>query len=240
MAAAALVAVVLASALHARPGDPGPGSAPPPVVAPTPAGTGDPPLPATPSRLPADVALGGADVTWQRLCGIDLPVSARHGPHQRDGDRAFGFANTPAGAVLAGLHLSVRVSPQLGPDVFVPTLAEQVTGPDAAVLAHQVHTQYEQLQQQAQAQYGQQVCPIYGRFAGLLLDSHTATAASLRLLIEAPGADGGPQLASVLVQLSWIDGDWRLVAPPRGDWARVRTLLPASAAGDYRPLPAGR
>jgi hypothetical protein len=180
------------------------------------------------------------DVSWQRLCGIGLPVSARYGPHQRDGHRASGFARQPTGALLAALHLSVRVSPQPGPDVFVPTLAEQVTGPDATVLAHEVHAQYEQLQQQAQVWYGQQVCPIYGRFAGFLLDSHTSTAASLRLLIEAPGPGGGPALASVLVQLSWVDSDWRLVAPPRGDWARVRTLLPASAAAGYHQLAAGR
>jgi hypothetical protein len=135
--------------------------------------------------------VSGEDVTWHRLCGIDLPFSARYGPHRRDGERASGFGNQPTGAVLAALHLAVRVSPQLGPDVFVPTLAEQVTGPDAAVLAHQVHAQYQQLQQRAQARYGQPVCPIYGRFAGFLLDSHTSTAASLRLLIEAPGPGGG-------------------------------------------------
>jgi hypothetical protein len=240
VAAAVLVAMVLASALHAQPDDPGPDTTPPPA-APTPAGIGDPPVPSgRQSPLSGDVVVSGDDVTWHRLCGIDLPFSARYGPHRRDGDRASGFANEPTGAVLAALHLSVRVSPQLGPDVFVPTLAEQVTGPDATVLAHEVHAQYQQLQQQAQARYGQPVCPIYGRLAGFLLDSHTSVAASLRLLIEAPGPGGGPRLVSVLVQLSWVDGDWRLVAPPRGDWARVRTLLPASAAGDYQPLAAGR
>jgi hypothetical protein len=44
------------------------------------------------------------------------------------------------------------------------------------------------------------------------------------------------QLVSVLVQLVWVDGDWRLVAPPRGDWSTVSTLLPASAADRYTAL----
>ena len=238
VAAAVFTTVVLALAFQAQHDDP---DTTPPPQAPDRAGSGDPPAsPEVPTGPAGEVVLSGEDVSWQRLCGIELPVSTRHGPHDRGGLRAVGFARGPTGAVLAGLHLAVRVSPQLGPSVFVPTLAEQVTGPDAAVFTQLVHVQYQQLQQAAHTGYGRPVCPIYGRFTGYLLDSHTATAASLRLLIEAPGPGGGPQLASVLVQLSWLDGDWRLVAPPRGDWARVRTLLPASAAAGYHPLPAGR
>jgi hypothetical protein len=239
VAAAVFTAVVLALAFQAQHDDP---DTTPPPPAPDRAGSGDPPASTQVPTGPAgQVVLSGEDVSWQRLCGIALPVSTRHGPHDRGGLRAVGFARGPTGAVLAGLHLAVRVSPQLGPGVFGPTLAEQVTGPDAPVFTQLVHIQYQQqLQQQAtRAGYGQPVCPIYGRFAGFLLDSHTASAASLRLLVEAPGPGGGPQLASVLVQLSWVDGDWRLVAPPGGDWARVRTLLPASAAAGYQPLARG-
>jgi hypothetical protein len=180
------------------------------------------------------------EVGWGTVCGVTLPFSTSHGPQQHDGDRGYGFARTPTGALLAALHLAVQVSPQSGPDVFAATLAEQVTGPDAAVFAHEVHSQYERLHEQAALPYGQPLCPIYGRFVGLRLDSYHEQAASLRLLLEAPGPDGVAQLAAVIVQVSWLDGDWRLVAPPHGDWSRVSSLQPASALDRYTPIAPGR
>jgi hypothetical protein len=232
--AAVLTTMVLASALSTRLGDRDPDDSGAPAP-PGPAEGVELPAPADTQLPPAgSVSLG--DVSWTNTCGVPLPVSQRYGPQRRDTGQVSGFARTPAGAVLAGLHLAVRTSPQAGPDVFVPTLARQVTGPDAAAFTEQVHTGYEQLHQRSAVRYGQPLCPIYGRFAGFALDSHSDAAASLRLLIEAPGPDGAPQLASALVQLSWVDGDWRLVAPPFGDWSRVRTLLPASAADGYTPL----
>jgi hypothetical protein len=233
--AAVLVVLVVAAAMHLRLGQRTGGTSPEPLLertaepldAASPAGT-RPPGP--------EAVLPDSGITWSSTCGVELPVSAGYGPHARDGQRGYGFARQPAGAVIAALHLVVQVSPQTGPDVFLPTLAEQVTGPDAATFTHEVHTGYEQAAHATQMPYGQPLCPIYGRFAGFLLDSHTDDASSLRLLVEAPGADGVAQLVSVLVQLVWVDGDWRLVAPPRGDWSTVSTLLPASAADRYTAL----
>jgi len=183
--------------------------------------------------------LAGAEVTWTRFCGVDLPHSDVLGPHRGDGQRRYGFAHDAGGAVVAAAHLLVQVSPQTGPDVFTATVAEQVVGPDADALGHAVHDQYTRLSEAAQLPYGQPVCPIYARLAGFVIDSHTDEAASLRLLVEGPGSDGSPQWASLLVQLNWADGDWRLVAPPLGDWSRVSSLLPASAAESFTALGPG-
>jgi hypothetical protein len=204
-----------------------------------------PGLAAAPHRSPTaaerpggQAALGDSQVGWRRTCGVDLPET-RHGPRGRDGERRYGFARDAAGAVVAAAHLVVQVSPQVGPDVFAATLAEQVTGPDTDALVHAVHGEYVRLAEAAHVPYGQPICPIYARLVGFLLDSHTPHAASLRLLVEGPGPDGTPRLASLLVQLSWADGDWRLVAPPLGDWSRMSTLLPATAADAYQPLRPG-
>lgn len=198
-------------------------------------------IPGATAAPPDDQArlLAGAEVTWSRYCGVDLPHSQRHGPSGSEGDRRYGFARTAGGAVVAAAHLLVQVSPQTGPEVFAGTVAEQVVGPDADALAQAVHAGYEQAVEAAQVPYGQPTCPIYARLAGFVVDSHTENAASLRLLVAGPGQDGSPQWASLLVQLSWDGGDWRLVAPPLGDWSRVSTLVPASAVESFTPLGPG-
>jgi hypothetical protein len=200
----------------------------------------DQPAPAGGTAPPAgqDVLAGG-EVNWVRYCGVDLPESDRYGPHGFDGDRRYGFTRDAGGAVVAAAHLLVQVSPQVGPDVLVPTISGQVTGPDAQALTDAVHTEYGQAAEAANVPYGEPLCPIYARLVGYLVDSHTPQAASLRMLAEGPGPDGAPQRVALLVQLSWVDGDWRLVAPPQGDWSRVSTVLAPSAAEQYTPLGPG-
>src|SRR4051794_9259746 len=89
----------------------------------------DRPNPATPSNPTADRApVLPAGVSFARVAGIDLPVSAATGPTETLGGLARGFAHTRSGAVVAALHLLVRTTPQVGPVVFEPTLLDQVVG----------------------------------------------------------------------------------------------------------------
>jgi len=236
--AAALLLLVIAAAVHMRlssgAGDDVPDSRP----AADPA-VNQPALPGS-AASPADSdVLAGGRAGWSQSCGVELPESDRYGPHGFDGDRHYGFSPEPGGAVVAAAHLLVQVSPQVGPEVFWPTIREQVTGPDKQALADAVHAEYEQAVEAVHVPYGQPLCPIYARLVGYLIDSHTPQATSLRMLAEGPGPDGAPQLMALLVQLSWIDGDWRLVAPPLGDWSRVSTLLAASAADQYTSMVPG-
>jgi hypothetical protein len=171
------------------------------------------------------------DISWDRVAGIDLPVSASAGPRNRNLGRATQFARTPAGAVLAALHLIVRTSYQAGPDVWEPTLRDQVVGPDASAYLDEVRADHR-----AALQRGGPADRIYAAVAGVRLDSHSTEAASMRVLIEAPTGTGTAR-AAALVQVSWVDGDWRLVAPPKGDWSAVRAPVPAHAVTEYTPLP---
>ncbi|MDG4833027.1 hypothetical protein O7627_27520 [Solwaraspora sp. WMMD1047] len=178
-----------------------------------------------------------ADLRWTAVAGLPLPVSATVGPRDLSGGRARGFAIGQAGAMLAVVHLVVRTSPQVGPAVFGPTLREQVVGPDAASYAEAVHGDYEAQREQLLLPPGEPLGRIYGSITGLRVDSYSDDAASLRLLIEAPGRDGGIERAATVVQVAWSGGDWKLVAPPQGDWSTVRAPVPADRVGDYPPIP---
>lgn len=188
------------------------------------------------SAGPGVVVEWPADLSWVSVAGLRLPVSARFGPHDLSDGRARGFAREPAGALLAAVHLVVRVSMQVGPEVFGPTLREQVVGPDAARYAEAVHDSYRFEQERLLLSWGEPLGRIYASILGVRMDSFGPDAASLRLLIEAPVAAGVVRAATV-VQLAWSDGDWRLVAPPRGDWSRVRVVIPAEVATGFTPLP---
>ena len=178
-----------------------------------------------------------SDLTWITISGLDLPVSAMAGPTDLSGGRARGFGHNPAGAVFAALHLLVRTSPQVGPRVWAPTLQEQVVGPDLAAYMDAVRLGYQAGRDRLQVPDGEPLGRIYASIQGVRIDAYTEQAASLRVLIEAPGADGNPARAATVVQVSWSGSDWQLIAPPQGDWATVRVLVsPATAAG-YTPLP---
>jgi hypothetical protein len=207
------------------------GDAPVITVAP-----GYPSAPAVAGQAPAEITWP-ADLTWATVAGLDLPASATAGPRDRAGGRARGFSQTPAGAVLAALHLLVRTSPQVGPHVWEPTLREQVVGPDVAAYVDAVQLDYETARQRLQLPYGEPLGRIYASIGGVRIDAYNAEAASLRVLIEAPGPEGVSARAATVVQVSWSGTDWQLIAPPRGDWASVRVLVPATAASGYAPLP---
>lgn len=178
-----------------------------------------------------------ADLSLVTVAGVDLPVSVQDGPRQRSGGLAKGFSQTPAGAVLAAMHLVVCTSPQVGPAVWQPTLRDQVVGPDAAAFADVVQQDYEELRERLQIPYGQPLGRIYGAIRGVRVDAYSPQAASLRLLIEAPDRKGGIANAVAVVQVSWSNDDWLMVAPPRGNWASVRVLIPPTLVGAFTPVP---
>ncbi len=110
-----------------------------------------PPTATTPAQVSGSPATSAvavvlpADTTWTTVAGVALPVSATAGPLRRDHGLAAGFAHTPAGAVLAAVHLLVNTTPQVGSAVFEPTLRTQVVGENAAAMRAAVEADYRQL-----------------------------------------------------------------------------------------------
>jgi|GEM_PF-1112837 len=217
---------------------------------PTPAG--GPPTPAAPN-LPApattatwspssapppapSVALD-TDLTWTSVNGARVPVSRTAGPRDTGGGLAHGFAHDARGAVFAAIHITLRLTPQVGPEIFEPTLREQVVGGDAAALRQRTEADYDTARQKLGLAYGGPAGRLYSGVAGYRIDAIGPTTAAVRLLIAGPGLDGGTAYATGALQLRWLGADWVLVAPPRGDWSTVVAFV-ADPTG-YTPLTEG-
>jgi hypothetical protein len=187
------------------------------------------PQPASPAAAtqPADVP-ATPDVTawtWPRT-GMTLPVSPTDGP-QRLSDVAAGFARTELGAALAAAHLSVRVDPAAGADVFGPTIEQQMTGDTARVRAA------------VEAAAATSPTPATGTapstapaaITGYRVEGFTPDAATVHLRVASPGGAA----TDFAVPVVWDDarGDWLLVAPAAQADALFATAAPS---GDYVPF----
>lgn len=179
-------------------------------------------LPAAPlassSVLPSPV-LELSGVRWVSYHGVRLPVSAQAGPRDTAFGLASGFADTPLGALLAAINIGVRTSWELGPDVFQPTIQQQVTGPfEAAMLSADLDD------------WGQGAEQVTGTGpdaveAGYQWAGYTPSAATADVVTEGTAADGSTVYAVTQIQVQWLAGDWRVVAPPGGDWANDVTQV---------------
>jgi hypothetical protein len=172
------------------------------------------------------------------VAGVALPVSATAGPLRREHGLAAGFAHTPAGAVLATVHLLVNTTPQVGSAVFEPTLRDQVVGPDAPAMRAAVEADYQTLGGDPTS--GGPVGALPAALAGVRVTAFTDTAARIDLLTVAVDATGTARFAATPVDLSWSGTDWALVAPPDGRWDSLVQPVTATQAAAYPPLSPGR
>jgi hypothetical protein len=220
--AAAVVIIVLGAGLalavtYGRAGSPGPGNQPSaPSVAPESSG---PQLPRT--------GLGG--LRWSGYHGVQLPSSPAAGPHHIQNGLARGFADTPLGALLAALNIAVRANAQWGPDVFVPTIRSQVTGPGAVALLASCEADYGQASQAAHITGGQPLGNVFVTEEAFRWVGWSPAVATVDLVSAGPGSQGATIRASTRVQVLWQGGDWRVVAPPGGDWGNAATQLTSLA-----------
>jgi len=167
----------------------------------------------------------GQGVSWVSFHGMQLPVSASAGPRHTRGGLASGFADTPQGALLAAINIGVRTAAQWGTTIFEPTITGQVTGPNAAALLQAEETAYAQLRAAAQAGQGQAAGQEYAAEAGYRFLAWSPASAVVDVVSAGPAADGTTVLASTRIQVLWQHGDWRVVAPPGGNWASTATAI---------------
>ena len=194
----------------------------PPAPAPSPS--------ATPAAAkPGAVAAAGAGVTWTGFHGIALPASAQDGPRHVSGGLAWGFADTPRGALLAAVNIAVRTAAQWGPAVYGPTIRYQVTGPDTAALAQADAAAWAALRAAARTRPARSAAPVSASVAGYRFESWTPAAGLAELVTRAPGTGGGTVLAVTAVRVAWLHGDWRVLAPPGGTWASSAATVPSLA-----------
>ena len=55
------------------------------------------------------------------------------------------------------------------------------------------------------------------------------------IVTEGPGSGGTTVMVSTRVEVLWLHGDWRVVAPPGGNWANSATAL--SSLTGYTAFP---
>ena len=171
-----------------------------------------------------------ASVRWSGFYGVELPVSAQAGPYDTSGGVAAGFAHTPLGALLAAVNIGVRANAQWGPRIFTTVIRGQVTGPDAAALLAGCQAAYDQAAQSDGVTGGQPLGTVDVTEQAFRWITYTPAAAILDLVSAGPGASGATVRASVQMEVVWDGGDWKVVAPPGGDWGNSAAEL-SSLAG---------
>ncbi len=233
VAAAAVVAVAAAVVVAVLLFRPASGQAP-----------GQPPPRSTdagrvPARTPGSPAAGPAAVStagWYAVAldGTVVPASRQAGPGKGPWPLAAGFADSPAGAVLAAVNIAVRSGGQAGPDIFAATISRQVTGPTATALLDAAWTDYAAASDQhPPARPGGPAGTADATLRAFRLVSFSAAAAVVEVLAAADST-GGKQVV-IRLQVRWLDGDWRLVAPPGGSFSAA--AVPHAVLSGFTSLP---
>ncbi len=231
----AIIAVAVSVHDRAHTARPRPATAPPAKThsARTPAAARTPAKPAVMS-----LAAAGQGLRWVSFDGMQLPVSVTAGPRDTRGDLASGFTDTPRGALLAAINIGVRTAAQWGTAIFRPTITRQVTGPDAAALLRTETSAYAQLRAAARVHPGRPAGRGYAAEAGYRFVAWSPASATVDIVTARPTASGTTALASTRVQVLWRRGDWRVVAPPGGNWANAAVTI--SSLTGYTTFPGER
>jgi hypothetical protein len=187
---------------------------------------------ATPESLGSATGTG---LRWVDFHGIQLPTSTSAGPHYTGGGLAWGFADTEQGALLAAINIAVRTAAQWGPGVYRPTIRHQVTGPDVAALLKADASGYAALQAATHVRPGQPTGRGYAVETGFRFVAYTPADATVDIVTQGPGTGGTTVRTATRVEVVWLRGDWRVVAPPSGDWANSATAI--SSLTGYTTFP---
>ena len=185
--------------------------------------------PAAPASVPAggwqlpQVSLAG--LRWSDYHGVELPSSPGVGPRNTSGGLASGFTDTPLGALLAALNIAVRANAQWGPDIYGPTIRDQVTGPDAAALLSSCQVGYAQASRAAHITGGAPLGNAYVSEEAFRWVAWSPSYATVDLVSAGPGSQGVTVRATTRVEVVWSGGGWRVVAPPGGDWGNAAAEL---------------
>ncbi len=207
-------------------------------------GTGASPVPARSPHIggnerpaPGAVRKPQPTLAWISFHGIDLPVSPQDGPRHTVGGLAWGFTDTPRGALLAAVNIAVRTAALWGPAIYQPTITHQITGPDAAALLHADASDYAAMRTAARVQPGQPAGRGYAAETAYRILAWTPAAATVDVVSQGPAANATTVTVATRIQLLWQHGDWRVIAPPGGDWGNSATEI--SSLTGYTTFPNG-
>jgi hypothetical protein len=138
---------------------------------------------------------------------------------------AWGFTDTPSGALLAAVNIVVRTAALWGPAIYQPTIRHQVTGPAATALLAADASGYAAMQAAAHVRPGRPVGRGYAAEAGFRFVAYAPADTTVDVVTEGPGAGGSTVLVATRIEVVWRRGDWRVVAPPGGNWGRSASVI---------------
>ena len=187
--------------------------------------------PAPPASLPTRVP----GLRWADFHGVELPTSPAAGPHHRRSGLAWGFADTPVGALIAAVNIGVRASAQWGPGIFGPTIRDQVTGLGMGALLASCRASYGQEARAAEVTGGQSLGRAYVTEQAFRWVAYTPADATVDIVSAGPGPQGSTVRAVTRIEVQWIGGDWRVIAPPGGDWGN--SAAPVTSLRGYSLFP---
>ncbi|WP_131831148.1 MULTISPECIES: hypothetical protein [unclassified Frankia] len=178
---------------------------------------------------------------------IRLPRSPSAGPWVMDENGVAGFARSPLGAVIGAVNIAFQVigmdgvittcrriaTQQQGADLRECSMdeprrgsghwpaAESGSGTDPRRRGNQVN---DSDRKEDHGSTGRAVGNLTRRtyeqieITGWKLESYSSGNATVRYVLTRFG--GGDDVVSVTmrVEVNWADGDWRVVAPPTGEW----------------------
>ena len=223
MVAAGITGMVWLGRGSAPPGEAAPGSRAShrDSVAPASAPASTAPVPAR--ALTPAVDLAG--LRWVSFYGIQLPVSPVAGPRHLRGGLAWGFTDTPLGALMAAVNIGVRANAQWGPGIFGPAIRRQVTGAGAAALLATCQATYQQERQDAGVPAGRPLGRAYVTEEAYRWVTYTPAAATVDVVSAGSGAQGATVRAVTQIEVAWSGRDWQVIAPLGGDWGNSAAPL---------------
>lgn len=230
MALTTVVAAVIGGlATHAVSGSGGSGerraSTPDAVDRPAPALSRSGSTPSASVSATASRSAATDPIRWDATLAVALPVSATQGPSVLTPARAASFGPSRLGAALAAVHLLARTSPRVGPAVFTATLDEQVYGPNRQALADTVRAGYADEASQLGLEAGEPLPGADAEVVGYRIVRYSDSDAAVEVVLSSTALRVDGHQVAVRVSLQRTDDDWVLIAPPRGDWGVVTTVL---------------
>ena len=161
-------------------------------------GTGDHTHPPATSSLPVDIHAALTNVTSAVYQGISLPISDQ-GPRTVTGAVAAGFTHSPAGAALAAIHATVRIS--VAPDDQWSTVGQQMLAPGAG--------RDDWAVARAQMSITTPVTGTPPKILGYRITGYTPDRADTAIYTQQPDTSLTCNTATVI----WQAGDWKLMLP---------------------------
>jgi len=161
-----------------------------------------------PEGGPTTVPTSPPAVRWELFGQVALPYSDTAGPARVTKTTASGFAHTPTGALIAGAHIATRSGSSAGRAAWHPTVTEQmIAGKDREALLSGL-----ELESPMPGEPGE-----LSQLIGFRYVTYTGDTAVVGLVWR-----GGPGVFVVsTLTLQWQDEDWRLIAPPNGNWQNL-------------------